>query len=31
MGKRRKEEFHCNQCGEKLPSGKFTLCNQCYS
>lgn len=28
---RRKEDYHCNQCGRRLPSGKYTLCDDCHS
>ena len=27
---RRKEDYHCNQCGRRLPNGKYTLCDECY-
>ena len=28
---RRKEDYHCNQCGRRLPNGKYTLCDDCHS
>lgn len=29
MGKRRKEEHYCGSCGRKLPSDKYTICDDC--
>ena len=30
MGRRR-EDYHCNQCGRRLPNGKYTLCDECHT